>query len=400
MSVAASHRSPLAGMRGVSKHSRLFWYVLGTLLVIAIGARMSLPVWLLHQVNARLSHVPGYEGHVADIGVSLYRGAYQLNDVRIMKKAKELKEPFFAAKTIDFSLAWRELFRGKFVSDISIEEGQLNLVKGPTEETSQLEADKRWQSVINDLFPIEITHFEIRKGLLRYIETDSKPRIDLSVRHLDVVATGLRNRPSEEHEEYPAKLSIRGTTIGEGELNVFAEGDPLADQPHFNLKVQLNKVSLPALNEFLQAYGSVDVSRGKFEAYVEVGAKGGRYEGYVKPFFSDLQFTSVEDKDKNIAARLWEKIVAGVAAILKNRAHEQVATRIPFSGDFENTKFGVWSTIRNLFYNGFVRALSEGLEGSVKADDVKGSKDSDKKSRAKSEQKTEPRPTTPNGPPR
>ncbi len=66
--------------------------------------------------------------------------------------------------SIDFSLVWRELFRGRVVSEIHAQRPRLNFVQGKTKETSQLDFDRRWQDVIKDLFPIEITHFEVTRA--------------------------------------------------------------------------------------------------------------------------------------------------------------------------------------------------------------------------------------------
>lgn len=57
-----------------------------------------------------------------------------------------------------------------------------------------LEADRRWQEVINDLFPIEITHFEINDGELRFVDSKAEPHVDVAIKNLRVHAVGLRNR--------------------------------------------------------------------------------------------------------------------------------------------------------------------------------------------------------------
>jgi hypothetical protein len=356
------------------------------LIVIAVLAviRLLLPLGLKTAINRRLENVPGYTGHVDHVGLSLIRGAYTMRDIQVMKKSGQTSEPFFAARKIDFSLAWRELIRGRLVSDIEIEEGQINFVQGPTEESTQLKADRRWQDVINDLFPIEITRLNVDGGVIRFVNTEREPRVDISIRKLEALAEGLRNRPAEKGEEFPAKVTVEGETVGGGRISVFAQAEPLADKPHFAMKLELRGVSLPALNDFLRAYGHVDVASGKFEAYLEIAANGGRYEGYVKPFFEDLKFKSVDDKSKNIGQRVWESLVAAIATIIKNKSEDQVATRIPFSGEFGQTQVGIWTTIGTLFRNGFVQALNHGLEGTLHPDNVKPADEKDRERLEKS----------------
>lgn len=73
----------------------------------------------------------------------------------------------------------------------------------------------------------------------------------------------------------------------------------------------------------------MDVSKGTFRFFVELAARGGRFEGYIKPFFEGLEFKDRSGEKKNLASSLWEKIVAGVTDLLKNKERDQLATRIP-----------------------------------------------------------------------
>ena len=51
---------------------------LGALLVILIAFRIALPYIVLNYVNRQLTLIDGYYGHVDDIDISLYRGAYTI----------------------------------------------------------------------------------------------------------------------------------------------------------------------------------------------------------------------------------------------------------------------------------------------------------------------------------
>ncbi len=348
--------------------------VVVTVIVLAallLAARLALPAVVKHLVNTRLQRIPGYTGYVNDIDIHLWRGAYTLHGFGILRLNSRVQEPFFLAKDIDFSLAWRELWHRKIVSNVKIAHGQLNFVKGPTEEESQTDLDHRWQDVIQDIFPIDITHLEITDGLLRYVDTTRQPQVNVFVTHMRATATGLRNRPGEQHSgEFPAEITIEGDSLGAGKLNLYLAAEPLADEPHFHLSMKLDQVNLPALNESLRAYANVDVGRGTFRLVGEMAGRDGGFQGYVKPFFEDLDFHNLEDKDKGIGSQIWEHIVAGLAWLVKNKPRDQVATRIPFEGKFGDAKLGLFATITNLFRHGFIRAFNPTVEGSVRADNV------------------------------
>jgi len=350
---------------------RIVVVIVVALAAAAVVSRLAAPGYVKRAINRRLSQIPGYSGHVGDVSLHVWRGAYRIDDMEIVKSNGKVQEPFFAAKRIDFSVAWREIFRGKFVSDIYITDGRLVFLRGPTEETSQLTADHRWQDVINDIFPIDITHLEIKGGIIRYVDTTREPRVDIAVQDLVVVATGLRNRPSEEGEVFPAKIDISGRSIGNGQLRLYAKLEPLADLAHFELNVELKKVSLPAMNELLRAYIGIDVSRGQFEAFAQMAMQKGHYEGYLKPFLEHVDFKNVADEKRNLGERIWKGAVVAVIELFKNGDTKQLATRIPFSGDAQSMDVKTLRSIVNGLHHGFIKALPQGFEGTTHPDDAK-----------------------------
>lgn len=363
------------------------------IVLVLVAARVALPYIVKDQVNDRLASIPGYTGHVEDIGIALVRGAYSLENVAIYKMDGAAQVPFFMAELIDFSVAWRELFRGKIVSDIHANDIELNFVAAESPSESQKHIDRRWQEVVEDIFPLEITRLVVDNSTIRYKDITQDPHVDLFIRDMQLVATGLRNRSEETGEEFPAEIALHGDTLGGGRLRLFIAADPLASQPHFDLNAKIEDVNLPDLNESLKAYANVDVGRGTFEMVAEMAGKGGGFRGYVKPFFENLDFNNLDDKDKNVFTRIWENIVGGLAWLVKNEPRESVGTRIPFEGRFGDPDVGLWATISNLFRHGFVQAFNPTIEGSVEAEDVLPSgesaegdnvagKDSARKSRA------------------
>jgi uncharacterized protein YhdP len=346
--------------------------LLVVLIALGLGIiiRLALPSILRSQINDRLSKIEGYDGHVDHVHVALWRGAYALRDVRIVRQHGSQTEPFFSAADIDFSLAWRRLIHGQIVADIRIEDARINFLKTATPETSQLQVDSSWQDVVKDIFPIDITKLEIVNGRIHYLDRTADPVVDVFVENLQFVGFGLRNRPAKTAEEFPAHLQLTGDSIGGGRLSVWADADILAAQPHFEVHGQIEKVNLPALNPFLKAYGGVQVESGEFKFYGEMAARGGRFEGYVKPFFVHMKFTDLTAPHQSLPERLWEAVASGLVKLFKNKPQDQLATRIPFSGEFGHTDVDTWKTITSMLHNGFIHALPATLEHSAKADAV------------------------------
>jgi hypothetical protein len=335
---------------------------MGVTVVILVIGRVALPYILRDQINKRLDRIPEYSGWVDNVGVSLYRGAYTIDGMVVQKRNGDVKEPFVRAEHIDFSIAWRELFRGKFVSEIEVVRPMITFVAADTKGETQMAADHRWQDAIQDIFPIDITHLRVRDGQLRYIDEKAKPKVDVRIAHMEALATGLRNRAEETKEEFPAKITVTGETIGTGKLSITTEMEPLAATPHFLLKMQVESVALPALNEFLRAYANVDVSAGTFNGYVEMVARNGKYQGYFKPFFENVDFKERPGEKTPIGQRMWESVVRVFAWVFKNHVKDDVATKIPFEGEFGATQFGTWETIKNLVRHAFIEPLQHKLD--------------------------------------
>ncbi len=333
-----------------------------------VAGRLLAPIYVQRAINQRLNQIPGYAGSVAHIQLQLWRGAYRIDGIQIVKRDGKVREPFFKAKRIDFSVAWSELFHRKFVSEIYVEDAHLVFQRGATEETSQLTADRRWQDAITAIFPIDITHLEIKGGAIRFIDTSRQPNVDIAVEDVNVIATGLRNRPSDQGETFPAKIDVSGRSIGDGQLRLFAKLEPLADKAHFQLNVELTKVELPALNNFLKAYSGIEVSSGQFEIFGQIATQKGHYEGYVKPFFDHVDFRRPESEDKGLGEHIWQSLVAAIAELFKNKVTKQIGTRIPFSGDAQNFNVSTLRAIANGLHQGFVKALPQGFEGTTHPD--------------------------------
>jgi hypothetical protein len=255
------------------------------------------------------------------------------------------------------------------VSDIVADDVKLNyLVTSRAEAGKEIPTDQRWQSVINDLFPIDITYLEIGRGVIRFADFTRQPNVNLALTDLKLEATGLRNRPDPSGDPFPARINLSAQAPGHGRLLLFSKLEPLAAKPHLELNAELRDVSLPVLNDFLRAYADVDVSKGRLEIFGQLAMADGRYEGYVKPFVDHVDFKDFPGQKHSAINELWKKLVAAAVALVKNRKSDQVATRIPFSGDATSMDVKTWTSIANALHHGFIAALHEGFEGTTHPD--------------------------------
>lgn len=342
---------------------RWIWALL-VLLVLLVGLRLALPTIVQRYVNNKLDEIPEYDGRIGDVDIHLIRGAYSIDNVDIVKTTGAIPVPFFEARKVDFSVEWRELFHGAVVGEIQVERGRLNFVKGKSKEDTQTSIDDSWLDIVQELFPFKINRFEIRDSEVWFRDFHAKPKVDVYMTNLFAVCTNLYNT-RDFQTELPADFKAKGTTLGEGSLEIHVKLDPLSEKPRFDMELGLQDMDLVALNDLLEAYGKFDVKRGTFEVFVEVAAEGGRFDGYVKPFFEDLDVLEIKTDSENPLKLAWQAVVAGAMKLFKNHPKDQVATKIPISGNFENTDVNIWATIANVLRNAFVKGFNRQVDDTI-----------------------------------
>jgi hypothetical protein len=85
--------------------------------------------------------------------------------------------------------------------------------------------------------------------------------------------------------------------------------------------------------------------------------------GYVKPLFKDLKiYDKQKDQSKPAAEKMYERLVSGVAKLLKNRSREEVATKAEVLGRIDNPKVGTVAAVIGLVQNAFFKAILPGFD--------------------------------------
>lgn len=371
------------------------WVIIGSSsIILLIGFRIYLPTLVLNYVNKSLSNIPDYKGQVEDVDIHLWRGAYQIDNIELVKTEGNVPVPFFFARRIDFSLDWHSLFRGNIVGEIAIIEPQLNFVKGPTKPESQIGVEKEWREVVKDLMRIDINRFEVIDGEVHYFDFSSNPKVDVFINNIEIIAENLMNR-SNEDELLPSSLDASGNSLG-GKMEIHIDMDPLNKIPTFDLSARVDNLDLVKLNDFLKAYGNFDVEKGTFSLYAEAAAKDGKFTGYTKPFFKDLEIFQLnkDKKEGNLLQTLWEALAGGTSEVVENQKKEQIATKVPLSGNFDDPNVDLWATIGTLMRNAFIRALLPTLDYTVNISAVtknENFKDTEKGNKTKKEIRNEKR---------
>jgi len=314
--------------------------------------------------------MPGYYGHIEDLDIHLYRGAYTLKMMYLNKvdTVDNKQIPFFSSKIIDLSLEWASLIHGRIVAKLEFETAVMKFTKDKVDPKKLNDDSSSFRSLIQGFMPLRINRFEVTNGKIQYVDPTTKPAVDISMINTHVLATNLTN-VADSTQLLPSKINLT-SDVYDGTFTFDMKLNPLLKDPTFEFKAELKNTNLVKLNQFLLAYAGIDINRGTLSIYSEIAAKNGDYEGYVKPIIKDLKVLGAQDSNKSFLHKVYEAAVSVAAFALTNHAKGQIATKILLDGTFNKTYVDTWSAIFDVLRNAFVQALFPSLDNDISINSV------------------------------
>lgn len=346
------------------KRVRVILIVVGALIAI----RIALPYLVLHLVNKRLANMPGYYGHVEDVDLAIWRGAYKLKGAYLDKVDSTGKRtPFFETRYVDLSVEWHSLFRGRVVGKMYFQDPVMRFVKEAITPEQLSDDEDQFRDLRKDLMPLEINRLEVDNGQIHYVDPGSHPPVDVYLENTHILASNLIN--VQDTSLLPAHAMATANVYG-GEARCEMKLDLLAQYATFDMNLEMKSIDLTRLNEFFQAYAKVDVNKGTFGLYAEIASKQGTYTGYVKPIIQDLDVLGHEDREDNVLRKIWEGLVGLAGEVLSNQPKDQVATKIPIEGDLDESHVGILTALVQVLRNAFIQALQPSLDYEISIQSV------------------------------
>ena len=344
--------------------SKIALSALGGVIIALAGFRLYLPTLVRDYVNRELNNIPGYRGHVDDIGIKLWRGAYQIRGAKLEKVSGKVPVPFFSGHLIDLSIQWDALLHRRIVGRIALYRPEINIVNGPTSATSQTQVNKRSSmQTIKKLMPFKINRLEVHDGEIHFRDYSRKPKVDIAITRLEAFATNLSNVHSQ-NTRLPGHIHATALCFDSGQLQLNMDIDPFNKEPTFELKQSVTGVELTKLNDFLDAYAKIKARSGKISVFTNIAAKDGAYAGYLKPLIKNLKIDKQSGSDKPLKiAWAWGATVIG--KIFSNPLHKQIATEVPITGRFKKTDVDVFAALGGLLENAYIRALAPSFDKTV-----------------------------------
>ncbi|MEO8018786.1 MAG: DUF748 domain-containing protein [Pseudomonadota bacterium] len=343
---------------------------LSAVLLLLVAARVALPFFVEDFVNHKLAALDSYQGHVGDIDIHLWRGAYSIDNIEIVKTGASRPVPFFRGERVNLSVEWHSLFRGSIVSEAAFVRPELNLVRGRTAADTQLGKEENWNARLEELFPFRFNTIKVDDGTVRFLAPGIKTQDAIKARHVFGRVSNLTNVIDAGKETF-ADFHLVADVLDGAPARVDGSVDAFAAKPTFDVNMEVKKVQLPRVNPWLRQYIKADAEAGKFELYMELAAADGKFKGYAKPILQDVDIYRSDEEERSALKRIWEGFLDFAANVLENPDADQVAARIPFSGTIEDPHTSLFATIASVLRNAFVSAFARSLEGSITLRDVK-----------------------------
>ena len=364
-----SNVSVIFHMNRTLRYSFLVVAVLALLLIIL---HLLLP-WLVREyLNDQLADMGDYRGHVEDVDLTWWKGAYRINGLEITKTEGEAQVPFLDVPSMDISVRMRALWQeGILIGEVDIHQPELNFVDGETEQQKQTGEGVDWRAQLEDMVPVQLNEVRIHQGTVSFRNFSSDPPVNISASEVQLSIRNLTNAPDAQGQR---SASMAGTAnfLGHAAVEASAHFDPLGRVDDADLQLRMLGLDLTRINDFASAYGKFDFRAGEGDLTMELEVRERQLDGYVKPLMRDVDVFDMEqdirNEDKGFFRGLWEAIVHGGEEVLQNQRKDQFATRIELSGSLDNAEMSGFQAfvaiLRNAFVDAFTprfeRALEEG----------------------------------------
>ena len=363
------------------KHARNKWFsVLVATVLFLILLRAAAPYAVQYYVNQQLEQTQGITGHVGDVDLYLYRGAYAIDDVEIYAvDATSAPKPLLAVQTLDFSLAWSALLKGNLVTNMAFSRPEIVIYdKDPStiEQNQQVKEETTWVGLANDLVLFSIDTLRINNGkvsLVNAINDGEKPT------YISNINAEIKNITNAQNlsKTLVTSLNVEGALMGEAALSLNGKLDPFSEQANFDFNVEVQRFSVKNLETVFKVYTPFDIEAGGIDGAMELAANNNNLNGYVKAGVHNLSVFSwredIEKDDDGLFTAIFEGSIDLLSSLLENDDSKLVAARIPIEGQLDNADVSTFQAVVSVLKNAFFDAFK------MKVDNVISFEDTDNK---------------------
>ena len=251
------------------RYSGLLWIV-AVLVVALIALDLALPYLVRNYLNDKLADMGDYRGQVTDVDLALWRGAYRINGLKIVKVDGKVPVPFVNAPLIEFAVSWHSLwYDHAVVAEGHFVKPEINFVDGgANKQASQTGKGTDWQQQLKKLLPITLNEVRIEDGKIAFHNFSSKPQVNIKATEVNASLYNLTNVVDLKGKR-DARFEGKALLQGQAPMEANATFDPLNNFEDFEFRFRARDLQLKRMNDFASAYGKFDFKAGTGDVVIE-----------------------------------------------------------------------------------------------------------------------------------
>ena len=334
--------------------------ILLVIFAVLLIIRLALPAVALRELNKILADFsPAYQFHITDLDLSIIRGAYRFEGFKGTIPKRE--EPFLYAESVDISIAWRDLFKGKVTTDIVADgvrfvltDDFLNAVKSAPEKPQDDAKD-----LGNTLFPLKVSRIDLKNSEIKIGSIANLPEaLQLRISQIE----GRMSNVTPDPTNPLSIVTLKGTALDKSDIKGFGQLNLTREDKPWYVAVEMYQFPITQLNPWLKSLVPFTFLSGKGDVFAEVKSEHGEIEGYGKPLVKGLAFVGNSDDFKSFK-QFGIEITGAAANLLLRRADDRtVATRIEFSYRQGKFDWDLGKAISESIQHGFGESIKPGIE--------------------------------------
>ncbi len=259
--------------------------------------RVALPAIVHPRINKFLGEFsPVYILHVDDFDISIIRMAYLFENVT--GKLRVNQQEFLAIESVDVSVAWRELIKGKIHTDVEVSGMKLTgdptvLTASTSKEAEPVEDAKK---VKDNLFPLRVARLVIRNSSIEIGDVVGLPeQKKLVLREVEARVNNL----TPEHERSQTFFTVQGSILGSALLKVTGKAELNRIPKAWDMDIEMHNFKLVEANPILMRMVPFTFTSGKMDLFGEIKSENDEMVGYLKPFLRNADIIDSKEHFKN-----------------------------------------------------------------------------------------------------
>lgn len=326
-------------------------------------AHVILPPILLRELNEHLGTFSKvYSLHITSLELSFLRMSYRFNEAEA--KFKKDGHTFMKVESVEVAIAWRELFRGRILTNVTADGGEFVLTKKLLEGSRAPEAKPKEDAshVAEKLFPVRIARIELHRSSFQFANLLGESE-DVRWRVTGIEGRVLNLTPTP-HTPFTF-FTLQGSMLESAMFKLAGQARRLDEPLAWKADLEIKGFDLVAANPMLMRLVPLNFGSGHLDLYSEVLSQHGQLQGYVKPFFKKLHV--LDNKEHFVSVKHFAVEVVATFAnwILRKHEDKTVAARIPFHKEGDSLKVDSAEALETAIQHGFSEPLKPGLEDSL-----------------------------------